>query len=241
MKINGIIPEVICVYKITNLKTNLILIGSTRNLHKRIIQYKYDILHQRTLNVNKNFLQDVLLYGLDNLNIDILEEFDKDITDVELKNKETDYIKKYNSIDCNIGYNIRLDFDGKYICNLSTKILKQEQLKEQWANGIRDGHANTMKNYWKNTSKERVHQQSEIMTKNLTKYTYNLYTIKNELIHENLTYKQIKAIIGVRFISSFAQKEKIMNRNNDTLIKKHCSKIKYCNKYIIERKFINKN
>lgn len=241
MNITSNFPNVICVYKITNLKTNLILIGSTRNLHKRIIQYKYDILHQRVLNLNKRFLQDILLYGINVLDIDILEEFDENITDIELKNKETKYITQYNSIDINIGYNIRLDFNGKYICNLSTKTLKQEQLKEQWANGIRDNHTNVMKNYWKNTSKERISQQSQIMSKNLTKYYYNLYTIKEELLYENLTYRELADIIGNNFTSCFYQKEKIMNKDNKSIIKKHCSKIKYCNKYIIERKFISKS
>ena len=216
MNITSNFPNVICVYKITNLKTNLILIGSTRNLHKRIIQYKYDILHQRVLNLNKRFLQDILLYGINVLDIDILEEFDENITDIELKNKETKYITQYNSIDINIGYNIRLDFNGKYICNLSTKTLKQEQLKEQWANGIRDNHTNVMKNYWKNTFKE-------------------------ELLYENLTYRELADIIGNNFTSCFYQKEKIMNKDNKSIIKKHCSKIKYCNKYIIERKFISKS
>ena len=153
MKINDNIPEIICIYKITNLKTNRILIGSTRNLHKRIIQYKYDIIHQRTNAINKNFLTDLLNESLNILNIEILEEFDENISDVILKNKETEYIKKYNSLDENIGYNIRLDIDGKYICNLSTKLLKHNQLKEQWDSGIRDNHSNNMKNYWKNTQK----------------------------------------------------------------------------------------
>lgn len=241
MNITSDFPSIVCIYKITNLKTNLILIGSTRNLHKRIIQYKYDILHQRTSNVNKNFLQDVILYGLNNLSVDILEEFDENITNIELKNKETEYIKKYNSIDINIGYNIRLDFNGKYICNLSTKILKQNQLKEQWNNNVRDNHANIMKDYWKNASKERISQQSQIMSKNITKYYYNLYTIKNELLYENLTYKELTNIVGNNFTSSFYQKEKRMNKNNNSIFKKHCSKIKFCNKYIIERKFINNN
>lgn len=241
MKINDNIPEIICIYKITNLKTNRVLIGSTKNLHKRIIQYKYDILHQRINTINKLFLQDIINENLNILNIDIIEEFD-DISEIELKNKETEYIIKYNSLDLNIGYNIRLDNNGKYICNLSTKKLKSEQVKQQWKFGIRDKHSNNMKNYWKNVSNERKEQQSKIMSKNLTKYYYNIYDIKENLIKENANYKELINITKSKTIPSlFAQKEKNINKNNKNIIKKCCYKIKYANKFIIERKYINKN
>lgn len=241
MKINDNIPEIICIYKITNLKTNRVLIGSTKNLHKRIIQYKYDILHQRINTINKLFLQDIINENLNILNIDIIEEFD-DISEIELKNKETEYIIKYNSLDLNIGYNIRLDNNGKYICNLSTKKLKSKQLKQQWKFGIRNKHSNNMKNYWKNVSNERKEQQSKIMSKNLTKYYYNIYDIRENLIKKNVNYKELINITKSKTIPSlFAQKEKNINKNNKNIIKKCCYKIKYSNKVIIERKYINKN
>lgn len=242
MKINDNIPEIICIYKITNLKTNRILIGSTRNLHKRIIQYKYDIIHQRTNAINKRFLIDLLDESLNILNIEILEEFDENISDIVLKNKETEYIKNYNSLDETVGYNIRLDNNGKYICNLSTKLLKHNQLKEQWNSGIRDNHSNNMKNYWKNVSNDRIKQQSEIMSKNLTRFIYTIYDIKGNLIKENIYYKELCKIVKSKNITSlFCQKEKYLNKNNKNIIRIPCYKIKYCNKYIIERKYINKN
>ena len=43
MKLNDSIPEVVCVYKITNVVNGLILIGSTTNLNKRINHYRNDI------------------------------------------------------------------------------------------------------------------------------------------------------------------------------------------------------
>lgn len=242
MKINDNIPEIICIYKITNLKTNRILIGSTRNLHKRIIQYKYDIIHQRVNAVNKRFLIDLLNESLNILNIEILEEFDENVSDIVLKNKETEYIKNYNSLDETVGYNIRLDNNGKYICNLSTKKLKSEQLKQQWKFGIRNKHSNDMKNYWNNVSNERKEQQSEIMSKNLTKYYYNIYDINENLIKENANYKELVDITKTKSIASlFAQKEKNINKNNKSIIKKCCYKITYANKFVIERKYINKN
>lgn len=239
MKFDDYIPQSVCIYKITNLKTNLILIGSTNNLYKRIIQYKYDILHKRDNCINKRFMQDSILYGIDNLNVEILEEFDN-INSISLKNKETEYIIKYNSLDLNIGYNIRLDKNGKYICNLSTKILKQNQLKEQWANGIRDKHSDKMKNYWKNISKERKDNQSNIMTKNLTKYYYNIYDINNNLIKNDLSYKDLKSFFNINVTSLFSQKEKQLNKDNKSSFKIICYKIIYLNKYIIERKYIKK-
>lgn len=233
MKLNDSIPEVICVYKITNVVNGLILIGSTINLNKRINHYRNDIKKDNPLkHYNRQFLNDIIIYGINSFIVDIIEEFDSNITDVELKNKETDYILQYDSINPEIGYNIRIDRDGKYICNSSTRLLKKEQLKEQWALGIRDNHSEKLKNYW-NDNDERKKEQSKVMTKALTKYLYTIYDTKGNVIYENISYKELVKKGYKCSLSAFNREEK-RNKNPYHFI----SKVPFKN-VIVERKRVN--
>lgn len=194
MKLTENIPTVVCIYKITNEINHLIIIGSTTNLKNRINHYRNDVKKLNPLKYyNVRFYNDLIKYGINNFNVEILEEIDSNITNKELKNKETKYILKYDSINPKIGYNLRLDVNGKYICNNLTKLIKKLQTKQQWLEGIRDTHSDTMKNYWKDNTKRRE-QQSKIMTNNLSKYLYNVYNINKVKIYSLLTYKQLKDI-----------------------------------------------
>ena len=82
----------------------------------------------------KNY-KDLIKYGIESFTITIVEKFNS-ISDIELKNKETYYMNLYNSLDRTIGYNIRQDINGKYICSDSTKEIKRLQTSKQWADGI---------------------------------------------------------------------------------------------------------
>lgn len=233
MRLNDSIPEVICVYKITNIVNGLILIGSTTNLNKRINHYRNDIKKDNPLkHYNRRFLDDIITYSINSFVVDIIEEFDNNITNIELKNKETDYILQYNSINPEIGYNIRLDRDGKYICNSSTRLLKKEQLKEQWALGIRDNHSKKLKNYW-NDNNERKKEQSKVMTKALTKYFYTIYDTKGNIIYENINYKKL-AEKGYKYALHAFNREEKRNKNPYHFI----NKVSFKN-VIVERKRVN--
>ena len=217
MKFTDDIPKVICIYKITNVKTNLIMIGSTINLYNRVNHYRNDINKDNPLkHYNREFLNDIINYGINSFIVDIIEEFDS-ITNIELKNKETNYIIKYNSNNPNIGYNIRLDINGKYICANSTKYLKSTQTKEQWVKGIRDSHSNTMKEYWKD-NQERKDNQSNVMKKALTRFNYNVYNMKNEIIYSNIDYKQLNSL-GYRYaLQGFCKADKEKLKTNKSII-----------------------
>lgn len=233
MKFTDEIPHICCVYKITNIVSNLILIGSTTNLNKRINHYRNDIKKDKPLKYyNRKFFQDIINYGINSFIVDIIEEYNCNITDNELKNNESKYIIKYDSINPKIGYNLRLDINGKYICNNSTKILKSEQLKIQWENGIRDNHANIMKEYWKNNIDRKI-QQSKIMSKNLTKYIYNIY-LNDKIIKEHIYYNELAELGFKSAIKYFSDEDKKLNKNNKSLIRKY-SKVVYCKGYRIER------
>ena len=233
MKFTDDIPNVCCVYKITNTINNRILIGSTKNLRNRINHYRNDIKKDNPLkHYNRLFLQDVVDFGLFSFTVDIIEEFNENITDKELKNKETEYILKFNSINPSIGYNIRLDVDGKYICNDSTRDLKSKQLKEQWSKGVRKNHSNLMKEYWKNNA-DRREKQGGLFSKYLTKYVYNIYK-NNELIKEHILYTELVDMGLASAIQYFAKEDKLINKNNNSIIRK-ITKIVYCKDYKVER------
>jgi group I intron endonuclease len=90
------------IYQIKNLVNNKLYIGqTTRPLHKRIYEYK------SAFNLNKFHNQYLLnafnKYGWDNFEFKII---DSGSTIDELNNKEISYIKKFNTTNKSIGYNI---------------------------------------------------------------------------------------------------------------------------------------
>ncbi len=96
------------VYKITNLINNKIYIGKTYDVRGRLQDHKkaakrkdpndYSSLHRA---MNK--------YGYDNFIIEVLAEFK---TDKEALKAEVKLIKKYNSMDRKVGYNLTCGGDG---------------------------------------------------------------------------------------------------------------------------------
>lgn len=238
MELSKEFKDLVCVYKITNVYNNKILIGSTINLYNRICHYRTDINKSNPLkHYNKTFYEDILKYGINSFIVSIVETFDN-ISNVELKNKESYYIKLYDSINPNIGYNLRLDIDGKYIVNESTRLLKRKQTTEQWKNGIRDNHSNKLKDYWKNND-ERKKQQSKIMHDNLTKYVYNIYDINNNLLYNNIDYNKLVELNYNSAIYSIHRRlKKNITVNGKSLYDKNKIKVKTKNVYV-ERIKIN--
>lgn len=183
--------NVVCVYKIICKPNGKILIGSTTNLYSRINHYRNDINKDNPLkHYNKSFYDDLIKYGIACFIVEIVEQFD-DISAIELKNKETYYMNLFNSLDSNIGYNIRQDIDGKYVCANSTKEIKRLQTFEQWHNGIRNNHSIKMQNYWKDNNTRKL-QQSSIMSKNKTKYKYTIINKStNKIIKQDVGYTDL--------------------------------------------------
>ena len=79
-----------------------------------------------------------------------------------------------NSLDPDKGYNLRFDSQGKCFCSKETSDKISKRLKSEWKSGIRSEHSSKMKEYWKDNS-NRKDQQSKLMSKNKTKYTYTIY------------------------------------------------------------------
>ena len=98
-----IVPEVkkVGVYAIRNKRTNKYYIGSSTNIEARMKSHRSNLERKRGL--NKKMLSDLESGNILDFEFVVLETFeDFQITDIELRKKEEEYIKKYNAYD---GYN----------------------------------------------------------------------------------------------------------------------------------------
>ncbi len=128
------------IYKVTCLVNNKIYIGqTTKSLNVRKTGHWNDL--KRRNKTKTRFQRALLKYGQDNFIWEILDESAKTLE--ELNQKEIDYIKLYNSINKNKGYNS--DFGGKNSVRPKELGLKvSKKLKENYANGylppLKDKH-----------------------------------------------------------------------------------------------------
>lgn len=98
--------EYYCVYKHTNLINNKVYIGQTKNFSNRCGKDGSGYLAKTNGEFNQPlFARAILKYGWDNFTHEILKE---ELTKEEADYWETYFIKKYESINPNKGYNIRL-------------------------------------------------------------------------------------------------------------------------------------
>lgn len=100
------IPNLSGIYKIKNLKSNKIYIGSSVKLKNRIRSHFYRL---KTRTHNNHYLQKSYdKHGEESFEVEILETF-ININYQTLLNLEKEYIIKYNCLNDKIGYNLMLD------------------------------------------------------------------------------------------------------------------------------------
>ena len=187
------------IYCIKNKINNKVYIGKSKNIYRRIYQHLYDLKNKRINNENSHFLNAWYKYGKENFEYFILEELTLD--DSICKNRELYWIKKYNSTDREFGYNLRLDSSTQMIVHKETSEKISKRLIKEWSEGIRDNHSDKLSQNWL-TTPERNKIQSEIMTNNLTKWSYNIYDLNMNFI-ENCKYQKLKELGLKNSIVSF--------------------------------------
>lgn len=89
------------IYKIENSINNKVYIGQSTNIEKRFAQHKSPYEQERFS--DKPLYKAFSKYGIQNFNFEVLEECDIE----KLNEKECYWIKKYNSLCHEFGYNIR--------------------------------------------------------------------------------------------------------------------------------------
>ena len=215
------------IYVIKNLINGKIYVGKSKNIYKRIHQHLYDIkTKDRNYNENPHLLNSINKYGVNNFDYYVIESFEicENIEQI-LSEKELYWMNELNTLNPEKGYNLRFDSDGKCFCSDETKEKISNRLKNEWENGIRDEHSDKMKEYWKNNDERKI-KQSQIMSKNKTKYYYIIYNPDGTLITNNGNYSTLKEL-GLT--------------NAPTQFSRHKKDDIFCKKYRVIRKLITED
>lgn len=227
------------IYIIKNSINGKIYVGKSKNCYKRLHQHLSDIkIENRNYNENPHLLNAFKKYGFDNFEYYLVEKFDENCLNLEniLAEKELYWIKELDALNREKGYNLRYDSEGKCFCSEETKIKIGKRAKKDWENGSHQNHSNKLKEYWKDND-ERKLQQSELMSKIKTKYTYIIYNPNGELLTNCGTINTLKELsLDKAAYSSFSKK-----KSNDIIAKKFRI-IRIDNKDIVhpEKKFSDK-
>lgn len=189
------------IYCIRNTVNNKVYIGKSKNIYKRIIQHKH-LLKIRSKDENEYLINSYHKYGDNNFEYFVLEFLDNN--EELVAKRELYWMKIYNSLNPQKGYNLRSDSNSRMIVHKKTKNKITKRLKKEWAEGKRNTHSQKLSDNWK-TTPQRNKKQSEIMSKNLTKYKYLLYNEVNNFVEE-CNYKRLKELKLQNCIASFHRK-----------------------------------
>lgn len=178
------------IYCIKNIVNNKVYVGKSKNIYKRIHQHLYDLKNNRIKNENSYLLNSWIKYGNENFEYYVLEFLEKDENLV--KERELYWMNELNSLNKDFGYNLRQDSSTNMITHKETSLKISNRLKKEWSEGIRNNHSIKLSNNWK-TTPDRNKKQSIIMSKNKTKYYYNLYNL-DDIFIEKCNYKRLKEL-----------------------------------------------
>lgn len=197
--------EIICgIYKVTNTVNNKCYIGKAKNIYKRFSAHKINSRLPKPDKRSSPLLYYALnKYGIDRFIFEIVEELE--LNEDILKERELYWMDYYNSYEDCCGYNLRRDSSTNMIVHPKTTEKISNNLKEQWANGVRAEHGSKLSENWK-TNEGRAEAQSKLFSKTLTKYSYNLYTLEGIFI-KNIFYKELSDFKVNNCIATFAKKK----------------------------------
>jgi group I intron endonuclease len=194
--------KVSCIYAITNKINGKIYIGKTINFQKRHYQHKRAFFNKNFKNHNSPHLHaSISKHGYINFDISIVEICKKE----NLSEREYYWMNYFKTFDSKLGYNLRVDSESGYITHPSTSKKISERLKKEWKNGVRKNHGEKLKKSWENDNNRKT-AQSKILTKILTKYSYNLYNT-NDVFIKNVNYAELKELGLKNCISTFFRKK----------------------------------
>lgn len=171
-------------------------IGQTNNIYRRINMHKCRLNQQNKKSENIYILSDWLKYGEDNFDYNVLE-----YSNIDLKEKENNYIIKLNTLDRNTGYNLRRDTKEKGMIPLeeTRKRYSEAMIKRFSRIEEREKQSEISKRFWKENPEKKEIMKKKV-SNSITKYKFYQYSKSKELIKiwdsifdiicENPTYKR---------------------------------------------------
>lgn len=175
-----------CVYAIINKMNGKIYIGKTSCIYKRCYQYLNAFKKRDKSKINTYLLNSFNKYGIDNFEMSPIEFCSIE----EISIRELHWMCELQTTNPNKGYNLRLDSSTGMITHIKTSEKISNNLKKQWASGIRDDHSDKMKNIWKNDEKRKA-KQSRMFKEYKTRYCYVVDTADGNCFF--LDYKGLKS------------------------------------------------
>lgn len=192
------------IYLITNTANGKVYVGKTKDFYKRYYQYVSDVRTKSSGRINDYLMNAFVKHGFEMFIFSVIEEIGIE----ECAARELYWIEFYDATNKEFGYNLRMDSSSGMIVHPDTSLKISNRLRQEWESGRRDGHSDKMRESWCARDKSN---QSDVMTRNLTKYIYGVY-----LDHEVVVVKYKGLVsMGLRnAVNSFYR-----NKSNDVKCK----------------------
>lgn len=189
------------IYCIKNIVNNKVYIGKSINIYRRINEH-ISMLNTKRKDENIHLTNAWHKYGSSSFEYYVVEYLE--INEIKVAERELYWIKQFKALDKETGYNLRSDSDSKMIVHSNTSIKISNRLKAEWKAGIRNEHSAKLKASWVNNSKRRE-QQSQLLSKTLSKYNYELYSLDQVYI-KTCDYKELVNLNLKNCIATFFKK-----------------------------------
>ena len=177
------------IYAIRNRIDGKMYIGKAYDIHRRIIEHVHK-LTKKDKNENPYLTNAWHKYGKLNFEYFVVEAC---AGEEEVAKRELYWMKVFDTLNHQKGYNLRSDSDSKMIVHELTRKKISERLKKEWKDGIRAEHSLKLSKNWKSTP-ERKRQQAKLMTGILTKWCYK---VNDEILsYQELVEKGYKNVIA---------------------------------------------
>ena len=205
------VPKISGIYCIYNNINHKRYIGSAVNLHERLIRHLHEL--KTNQHFNDHLQHSVEKYSIDAFYIDIIQSFDS-IDYEKLLDLEDFYILKYNTLDPDSGYNLRLNSSFPILSEES--VLKRKQKHNSHKIKIKAFYAKTGEFYKDYNSITEcaydLHDQTSNISKalkSLTRQVKGFILIKASEYDSTKCYKQV-------FNRVNTEETKLKKRKNNT-------------------------